>query len=95
MEVRNLRPVDLNLYVRTGTHRVRLGMAPGKTTRFFVIPAHVVGDQNMIRFELDPVGSDRRSFNEDLLPVHAGERVSLTINHAHVADGAFPGSSGR
>jgi len=95
VEVRNLRPIDFNLYVRTGTHRVRLGTAPGKTTRFFVIPAHVVGEKNMLRFELDTIGSDRRTFNEDVLPVNAGEQVLVTINHAHVADGAFPSSSFR
>lgn len=95
VEVRNLRPIDVNLYVRTSTHRIRLGMAPGKTTRFFVIPAHVVGEKNMIRFELDTIGSDRRTFSEDMLPVNAGEQVSLTINHATVADGAFPSSSFR
>jgi hypothetical protein len=90
VEVRNLRPVDLNLYVRTGTHRIRLGMAPGKATRFFIIPAHVVGEKNMLRFELDTIGSDRRSFSEEALPVHAGAQISLTIYHATVADGVFP-----
>ncbi|HEX8698441.1 MAG TPA: hypothetical protein VF815_06380 [Myxococcaceae bacterium] len=90
VEVRNLRAVDCNLYVRTSTHRIRLGMAPAKTTRYFVIPAHVVGEKNMVRFELDTIGSDRRSFSEDGLPVSAGQQLSLTINHATVADGAFP-----
>ncbi len=93
VEVRNLRPVDFTLYVRTATHRIRLGMAPGKTTRFFVIPAHVIGEKNMVRFELDTIGSDRRSFSEDVLPVNAGQQLSVTINHGHVADGAFPGSA--
>lgn len=93
MEVRNLRPVDLTVYVRTGTHRLRLGTAPGKTTRLFVIPAHVVGEKNMLRFELDTIGSDRKSFTEDVLPVNAGEQISLTINHSSVADGAFPSPS--
>lgn len=95
VEVRNLRTVDVNLFVRTGTHRVRLGMAPGKATRFFVIPSHVVGEKNMLRFELDTIGSDRRTFSEDVLPVSAGQQVSLTINHASVADGTFPSSTFR
>jgi hypothetical protein len=90
VEVRNLKPIDLNLYVRTGTHRLRLGMAPGRTTRFFVIPAHVLGEQNLLRFELDTIGSDRRSFSEDALSVRAGEQVSLTIHPATVVDGVFP-----
>jgi hypothetical protein len=95
VEVRNLRPTDINLYVRTGTHRIRLGTAPGKTTRFFVIPAHVVGEKNLIRFELDTIGSDRRTLSEDVLPVNAGEQVLVTINHSTVADAAFPSSSFR
>lgn len=90
VEVRNLKPIDLNLYVRTGTHRLRLGMAPGRTTRFFVIPAHVLGEQNLLRFEFDTIGSDRRSFSEDALSVRAGEQVSLIIHPATVVDGVFP-----
>ena len=60
------------------------------------LPATTVEvEKNMVSFELDTIGSDRRTFNEDVLPVNAGEQVLVTINHAHVADGAFPGSSFR
>jgi hypothetical protein len=79
VEVRNLKQIDFNLYVLNGTHRIRLGTAPGMTTRTFVIPPHLIGEKGMIRFGLDPIGSDRTSVSEESLPVHPGEQIALTI----------------
>jgi hypothetical protein len=87
VKVRNLKPIDYNLYVLTGTHQLRLGTVPGMTTRFFVVPPHVLGEKNFLRFRLDTIGSfghssfgsKRQTSTEDPLLVHAGEQFSLTI----------------
>jgi hypothetical protein len=79
VEVRNLKQIDFNIYVLNGTHRLRLGTTPGMTTRTFVIPHHVIGEKGMVRFGLDPIGSNRSSVSEESLTVHPGEQVSLTI----------------
>lgn len=79
VEVSNLKQVDFNLYMQTGTHRIRLGTVPAMTTRFFTIPPHVIGERNMVRFEFDVIGSGERSFSQDPVPVNAGDRLSLSI----------------
>ncbi|MBN1210363.1 MAG: hypothetical protein JXB05_36255 [Myxococcaceae bacterium] len=79
VQVRNQRPIDFNLYVSTGTHRIRLGTVPGMSQRTFTIPAHLIPGQGMLRFHIDPIGSqDVLSTAEDLM-VHEGDQVSLTI----------------
>jgi hypothetical protein len=87
VEVRNLKSADFNLYVLTGTHRLRLGTVPGMTTRLFVIPPHVVGERNVLYFAFDTlgafghatIGSPRRSISEDALLVRAGDQLALTV----------------
>jgi hypothetical protein len=79
MEVRNQRPLDFNLYVLDGTHRIRLGTVPGMTTRIFTIPSHLVIDQGMLRFQIDPIGSQEVQSTDESIVVHEGERLSLTF----------------
>jgi hypothetical protein len=87
VEVRNLKPIDFNLYVLTGTHRLRLGMVPGMTTRFFVIPSHVVGERNVLYFAFDTIGSfghatfgfPRQPLSEESQLVRAGDQLALTV----------------
>lgn len=87
VEVRNLKPFDFNLYVLTGMHRLRLGTVPGMTTRFFVIPPHVVGEKNLLQFGFDTIGafghatigSPRRTLSGDPLLVRAGDQLTLTV----------------
>ena len=79
VEVKNLRPVDFNVYVLSATRRVRLGTVPAITTRTFVIPPEVLGDMDRLRFGLETIGSQGRSFTEEELAVRAGEQVSLTL----------------
>jgi hypothetical protein len=58
VEVRNFKPIDFNLYVITGTHRLCLGDIPGLTTRTFVIPSHVLHNKvSRMRFGLDTIGT--------------------------------------
>lgn len=58
IEVRNLKPIDFNLYVLAGTHRLRLGTVPGMTTRTLVIPPHLLRlETDRMRFGLDTIGA--------------------------------------
>ncbi|WP_163997550.1 hypothetical protein [Pyxidicoccus caerfyrddinensis] len=81
VEVRNLKMVDINLfvYVMNGTSRVRLGTVPGMSTRNFVIPNQTIRDVDRIRFRLETIGSDAASNGDQELPVTAGEHLNLTI----------------
>jgi P pilus assembly chaperone PapD len=79
LEVRNQKPLDFNMYVVDGTHRIRLGMVPGMSTRTFTIPHHMVGDRGSLRFQADTIGSQAVLATDEELAVHAGDAVSLTI----------------
>lgn len=79
LEVRNQKPIDFTLYVLDGTHRIRLGLVPGMSSRTFTIPAHLVSDRGTLRFQADTIGSDAVLASNEELPVHEGDTVSLTI----------------
>lgn len=87
VEVENRKTTDLNLYVLKGSSRLRLGTVPGMSTRTFVIPTHLIGEADRVRFGVevigtfgnDRIGSERRFTSEEELPVRAGEQLSLTI----------------
>ncbi len=79
LEVSNQRPIDFNMYVLDGTHRIRLGLVPGMSSRTFIIPAHLVNEQGSLRFQADTIGSDAVLASDEELAVRAGDTVSLTI----------------
>jgi hypothetical protein len=87
VEVENRKTTDLNLYVLNGARRIRLGTVPGMATRNFVIPPHMIGEADRVRFGVEVIGtfgderigSERRFTSEEELPVRAGEQLSLTI----------------
>jgi hypothetical protein len=81
VEVRNLKPVDYNLfvYVLDGTTRVRLGIVPAISTRNFVIPHQTIGERNRIRFRVEMIGSQFATDDDQELPVTVGEKLDLTI----------------
>jgi len=79
VEVWNQNAVDFNLYVRSPTQRVRLGLAT-TGTRTFVVPAHLLTTTNMLRFELDPVGAKAQVISEEV-QVREGDHIQLTIPH--------------
>ena len=79
LEVRNQKPVDFNMYVLDGTHRIRLGLVPGMSSRTFIIPAHLVNDQGALRFQADTIGSNSVLASDEELSVREGDTVSLTI----------------
>jgi hypothetical protein len=79
LEVRNQKPLDFNLYVLDGTHRIRLGLVPGMSTRTFTIPAHMVNDRGSLRFQADTIGSNSVLASDEELAVKEGDTVSVTI----------------
>lgn len=81
VEVRNLKTVDINLfvYMLNSSSRVRLGTVPSMSTRNFVIPPRLLGDMDRIRFRVETIGSDAAANGDQELPVTAGEQLSLTI----------------
>jgi hypothetical protein len=81
VEVRNLKPVDYNLfvYVLDGTTRVRLGTVPAISTRNFVIPHQTIGNTQRVRFRVEMIGSQYAEDDDQELPVTAGEKLNLTI----------------
>ncbi|HZI09066.1 MAG TPA: hypothetical protein VE153_01680 [Myxococcus sp.] len=80
VEVRNLQKVDVNLYVLRGANRVRLGTVPGMSTRSFVIPPHLVGKFDFIRFSTETIGSNGSSTSDQEMAVRPGDELSLTIS---------------
>jgi hypothetical protein len=80
VEVRNLQKVDVNLYVLRGANRVRLGTVPGMSTRSFVIPPHLIGKFDFIRFATETIGSNGRSTGDQEMPVRPGDELTLTIS---------------
>ena len=79
LEVRNQKPLDFNMYVVDGTHRLRLGMVPGMSTRTFTLPHHLIHDRGSLRFQADTIGSNAVLATDEELAVHPGDAVSLTI----------------
>jgi len=88
LEVRNQKPLDFNMYVVDGTHRLRLGMVPGMSTRTFTIPHHLVNDPGWFQFQAIPIGSNEVLATNEALGVHSGAVVSLTIRESFLD--AFP-----
>jgi hypothetical protein len=79
LEVRNQKPLDFNMYVVDGTHRIRLGFVPGMSSRTFTIPHHLVNERGSLRFQADTIGSNTVLATDEELAVHEGDAISLTI----------------
>lgn len=78
LQVDNQGFVDMVVYIVTGSQRIRIGLAVGKTTTVMTIPARVLGQARELQFLADPIGSDRQSVS-DRIYVRAGDAVRLTI----------------
>ncbi|WNG37378.1 hypothetical protein F0U60_29545 [Archangium minus] len=78
VQVWNQNPIDMTLYVTNRTHRVRLGLVPGSSTRTFVVPPHLLLSTNWLGFQADPIGAQGVSSSEEL-QVHPGDQVGLTL----------------
>jgi hypothetical protein len=70
---------DMTIYVlRSGTQRIRLGLANGNRTTVFEIPRYLVSFPTSLRFVADPIGSSRTPVSDEIA-VNPGDEVVLTI----------------
>jgi hypothetical protein len=76
--VENRALLDMNMYVLRSSQRVRLGTATGLTTSRFTIPASLILGVTSLRFQADPIGSNRSPVSEEI-NVSAGDEVHLMI----------------
>jgi hypothetical protein len=79
LRVENLGFSDMTIYVvRSGSERIRLGMAGGNRTTVLEIPTYLVQFPTPLRFIADPIGSSRTPVSDEIT-VNPGEEVVLTI----------------
>jgi len=78
LQVTNQNYLDMTLYVTNGTHRLRLGLVPGSTTRTFTIPPHLLLSTSALGFQADPIGGNASSVSE-AIQVRPGEHIGLTL----------------
>ena len=78
LRVQNQAFLDMTIYVYRGPQRLRLGTANGNSTTRFTIPASLIFGATPLRFQADPIGSNRASISEEIT-VSPGDEVTLMI----------------
>lgn len=78
LRVQNQAFLDMTIYVYRGPQRLRLGVANGNSTTRFVIPSSMIFGATPLRFQADPIGSNRNSISEEIT-VSPGDEVTLMI----------------
>jgi len=78
LRVQNQAFLDMTIYVYRGPQRLRLGTANGNSTARFTIPASLIFGATPLRFQADPIGSNRASISEEIT-VSPGDEVTLLI----------------
>lgn len=78
LRVQNQAFLDMTIYVFRGPQRLRLGTANGNSTSRFTIPSSLIFGATPLRFQADPIGSNRASISEEVT-VAPGDEVTLTI----------------
>ena len=68
----------MTVYVMRSGQRVRLGQVSGNSTATFELPRTMVNPGLPIRFQADPIGSNRTPFSQEI-SVSPGDTVQLTI----------------
>lgn len=76
--VDNRAILDMNMYVLRSSQRVRLGTATGLMKTRLTIPASLILGATTLRFQADPIGSNRAPISEEI-DVSAGDEVELMI----------------
>lgn len=69
---------EVTVYAMRSTQRIRLGNVPGVSTRTFNIPQGLVGQGTSLRFQADPIGSDRAPISQEIF-VNAGDEVQMYV----------------
>jgi hypothetical protein len=78
LRVQNQAFLDMTIYVYRGPQRLRLGTANGNSTTRFTIPSSMIFGATPLRFQADPIGSNRASISEEIT-VSPGDEVTLLI----------------
>jgi hypothetical protein len=78
LKVENQAFLDMTIYVYRNSQKIRLGTATGNSTTRFTVPANLIFGATPLRFQADPIGSNRRSISEEIT-VSPGDEVTLTI----------------
>jgi hypothetical protein len=78
LRVENQAFLDMTIYVYRSSQRIRLGVANGNATTRFTIPANLIFGATPLRFQADPIGSNRTSISQEIT-VTPGDEVTLTI----------------
>jgi hypothetical protein len=78
LRVQNQAFLDMTIYLYRGPQRVRLGVANGNSTTRFTIPSSMIFGATPLRFQADPIGSNRNSISEEIT-VNPGDEVTLQI----------------
>jgi hypothetical protein len=77
LRVQNQNFLDMNVYVLSGSQRIRLGTVTGLSTQVFTIPPDLVRGPPL-RFEVHPIGG-RSNPRSETISVQPGDEVQLTI----------------
>lgn len=79
LEVDNQASLDMTIYViRSGGTRERLGTSTAHTRMTFTIPARLLFGLTPLRFQADPIGSDRAPVTQEIT-VEPGDNIRLVI----------------
>ena len=78
LRVQNQAFLDMTIYVYRNSQRLRLGTANGNSTTRFTIPSSLIFGATPLRFQADPIGSNRASISEEI-SVSPGDEVTLLI----------------
>jgi len=78
LRVENQAFLDMTIYVYRSSQRIRLGTASGNSTTRLTIPANLIFGATPLRFQADPIGSNRASISQEIT-VSPGDEITLTI----------------
>jgi hypothetical protein len=76
--VENRNFLDVTVYAVLGSGRVRLGQVTGSSSATFDVPLRRISASGDVRFNVDPIGSNR-TWTSDALHLYAGQEVELIV----------------
>lgn len=78
VRVDNRSYLDMNIYLISGSQRIRLGTAGGNKQTTLRIPPQYIFGVSSLQFMADPIGGNRTPVS-DTISVSAGDEVQLII----------------
>ncbi len=78
VRVENRAYLDMTIYAYRSSQRVRLGTCNGNSSAKLLIPASLIFGSTPLRFQADPIGSNRAPVSQEIY-VSPGDEVQLTI----------------